>query len=100
MTPSPLRRFGIDHLAGGIGPRLRQEFLGNAELGMASGTGGMIVNMPDQIGARYYEGSFRDGWPEGTVMVEEPGRNPRIREFRNGFDVGKGDERQLQLLEF
>ena len=76
------------------------EFLGNAELGMASGVGGMIVNYPGRIGAEYFEGSFRNGWPEGVVLFEEPGAKPRIREFRDGFDVGRGDERALQLLEF
>jgi hypothetical protein len=76
------------------------EFLGMADAGMASGTGGMIVRKANQPGTVYYEGSFRNGLPDGEVRVEEPGKMPRIREFRAGVDVGKGDEGQLRLLEF
>ena len=71
-----------------------------AERGLASGTGGMIVRTSDQVGPVYHEGSFNAGLPDGIVRVEEPGKKPRIREFRAGTDVGKGDERQLQVLEF
>jgi hypothetical protein len=60
----------------------------------------MIVRKANQVGAVYQEGSFRNGLPDGVVRVEEPGKMPRIREFRDGVDVGKGDERQLRLLEF
>ena len=76
------------------------EFLGMAERGAASGTGGMIVRKIGQIGTVYHEGSFQQGLPNGVVRVEEPGKRPRVREFRNGMDVGKGDERQLRTLEF
>ena len=76
------------------------EFLGTAKAGLASGTGGMIVRKSNQIGAVYHEGTFREGLPDGVVRVEEPGAKPRIREFRAGLDVGKGDEKQLQLLVF
>ncbi len=76
------------------------EFLGTAKAGMASGTGGMIVWKSNQIGAVYHEGTFREGLPDGVVRVEKPGGKPRVREFRAGLDVGKGDENQLQLLVF
>ncbi len=76
------------------------EFLGTAEAGMASGTGGMIVRKSNGIGSVYHEGSFREGLPDGIVRVEEPGKKPRIREFRAGSDVGKGDGSQLQALVF
>lgn len=76
------------------------EFLGLARDGMASGTGGMIMRRTNQIGAVYHEGSFIRGLPDGIVRVEEPGKKPRIREFRAGTDVGRGDESQLMLLEF
>jgi len=76
------------------------EFLGTAKAGLASGTGGMIVRKSNQIGTVYHEGTFREGLPDGVVRVEEPGAKPRIREFRAGLDVGKGDEKQLQLLVF
>jgi hypothetical protein len=76
------------------------EFLGTAEAGFASGTGGMIVRNTNEIGAVYHEGTFRNGLPDGVVLLEEPGKKPRIREFRAGLDVGKGDESQLKRLVF
>jgi hypothetical protein len=76
------------------------EYLGTAKKGMASGTGGMIVRASNRIGVIYYEGSFSNGLPDGTVKIEEPGRRSRIREFRAGRDVGKGDTSVLQTLAF
>jgi hypothetical protein len=76
------------------------EYLGMARDGVASGVGGMIVRSADKIGAVYYEGSFNNGLPEGTVMIEEAGQRPRIREFRAGRDVGKGSANELQRLAF
>jgi len=76
------------------------EYLGTAQDGMASGTGGMIVRAANRIGATYYEGNFRNGLPDGTVKIEEPGRKSRVREFRAGLDVGKGNASELQSLAF
>lgn len=76
------------------------EFLGMAQDGLASGTGGMIVHKSNEIGAVYHEGTFREGLPDGVVRVEVPGGKPRVREFRAGLDVGRGDVNQLQLLKF
>ena len=76
------------------------EYLGTAEAGLASGTGGMIVWNTNEIGATYYEGMFREGLPNGVVRVEIPGGKPRIREFRAGLDVGRGDENGLEMLDF
>ena len=76
------------------------EFLGMAEAGFASGVGGMIVRRSNKVGAVYHEGTFREGLPDGVVLVEEPGKKPRVREFRAGSDVGKGDESKLQTLVF
>ncbi len=76
------------------------EYLGTAQDGMASGTGGMIVRAANRIGATYYEGNFRNGLPDGTVKIEEPGRKSRVREFRAGRDVGKGNASELQSLAF
>ena len=76
------------------------EYLGIAQDGMASGTGGMIVREANKIGAVYYEGSFSNGLPDGTVRIDEPGRKSRIREFRAGLDVGKGNASELQSLVF
>ena len=76
------------------------EFLGTAEGGLASGTGGMIFRKSNDSGAIYHEGSFLHGLPDGVVRVERPGRKPQIREFRAGSDVGKGDESRLKTLAF
>ena len=76
------------------------EFVGTAEAGLASGTGAMIVRSPDETGAIYYEGDFSQGVPDGVVLVEEPGRKPRVRKFRAGADAGSADADQLQPLRF
>jgi len=76
------------------------EFLGTAKDGMPSGTGGMISHYAGETGSFYFEGSFREGLPDGVVMVEEPGGRPRVREFRAGKDVGNGAAEQLQPLTF
>jgi hypothetical protein len=76
------------------------EYLGTARNGMASGTGGMIVRVANRIGVIYYEGNFKNGLPDGTVKIEEPGRKSRVREFRAGLDVGKGNTGELQSLVF
>ncbi|MFC1720611.1 hypothetical protein ACFL00_05735 [Pseudomonadota bacterium] len=76
------------------------EFLGTAKDGMPSGTGGMISHHADETGSFYFEGSFKEGLPDGVVMVEEPGGRPRIREFRAGKDVGNGAAEQLRPLTF
>jgi len=76
------------------------EFLGYTEDGLASGSGGMIVNRRGQLGATYYEGTFRKGLPDGTVRVEKPGVSPALRAYRAGQDAGKGNPRKLQKLSF
>jgi hypothetical protein len=76
------------------------EYVGSVESGLASGTGAMIFRSPREIGAIYYEGDFRQGLPDGVVRVEEPGRKPRIREFRAGSDSGAAEESRLQRLRF
>jgi hypothetical protein len=76
------------------------EYLGSAAGGMPSGTGGMITRNSRQVGALYFEGSFKQGLPNGVVQVEAPGGRPRIREFRAGKDVGSGAADKLQQLTF
>ncbi len=76
------------------------EYVGSAESGRASGTGAMIYRSPLEIGAIYYEGSFSEGLPDGVVLVEQPGRKPRVRKFRAGVDRGTGDPEALQRLRF
>ncbi len=76
------------------------EFLGYTEAGLASGSGGMIINRSGQFGATYYEGTFSNGLPNGMVRVEKPGATPSLREFRAGKDVGKGQAGQLKKLSF
>jgi len=76
------------------------EYIGETRKGRASGAGGMIVQRRGQVGATYYEGDFKDGLPDGVVLVEEPGQMPRTRLFKEGIDIGKGDTAQLQSISF
>jgi hypothetical protein len=76
------------------------EYLGSADSGLASGTGAMIFSASNEPGAIYYEGDFDDGWPDGVVWLEEPGRKPAVRLFRAGKDRGSADPEQLQRLVF
>jgi hypothetical protein len=76
------------------------EYLGSAKNGRASGTGAMIARNGNDAGALYFEGSFNDGLPDGVLRIEEPGRKPRVREFRAGKDVGNGAQEELQSLVF
>jgi hypothetical protein len=76
------------------------EFVGTAKAGKASGIGSMIVWNSNRVGAIYYEGQFNQGVPDGVLLLEEPGKRPRIREFRAGIDVGSGNAERLQRLNF
>lgn len=76
------------------------EFIGETEKGLASGSGGMIIQRHGQVGATYYEGGFKNGLPDGVVRIEEPGQLPRTRLYRAGTDIGKGDANRLQSLNF
>ena len=103
------RWYGLcqDGLASGRGYRLIMsnrgdmlEFIGDAESGLASGSGGMIVQRKGQLGATYYEGGFRKGVPDGVVRVEQPGELPKLRQYKSGTDVGKGNASKLKTLNF
>ena len=74
--------------------------MGEAKSGQASGTGAMIFRSPDDLGAIYYEGSFREGQPHGVVLVEEPGRKPVVREFQAGKSRGSADPETLERVRF
>jgi len=76
------------------------EFIGDTQNGLASGFGGMIIQRRGKVGARYYEGAFKNGVPDGVVRIEAPGQVPKTRLFREGTDIGKGDEKRLQSLNF
>ena len=76
------------------------EFIGDTRKGRASGSGGMIIQRYQQIGATYYEGGFKDGLPDGVVRVEKAGETPKLRQFRAGVDIGKGNASGLQSLDF
>ena len=76
------------------------EFIGDTQKGMASGSGGMIIQRNGQIGATYYEGGFKNGLPDGVVRVESAGQPPRLRQYKAGSDVGKGNAASLTSLNF
>ena len=76
------------------------EFIGDAKKGLASGSGGMIIHRTGQLGATYYEGAFKSGLPDGVVLVEKAGEQPKLRQYRAGADVGKGSAANLQSLSF
>ena len=76
------------------------EYLGSAEEGVAEGHGAMIFRSPGEAGAVFYEGEFADGRPHGVVRVEQAGRKPRLRMFREGVDRGAADGDQWQPVEF
>jgi hypothetical protein len=76
------------------------EYVGTAESGQANGAGAMIIREPGEVGATYFEGSFSQGLPDGVVLVEVPGRKPRVRMFRAGVDKGSADADQLQKVRF
>ena len=76
------------------------EYLGQAKSGLADGVGGMIARYDGQPGAYYFEGTFRDGVPDGMLRVEEPGSKVRVREFRTGKDAGAGAAGNVQRLVF
>ena len=76
------------------------EFIGDANNGTASGSGGMIVQRSGQVGATYYEGGFKNGVPDGVVRIENAGQLPKLRTYEAGRDVGKGNAAGLQTLNF
>ncbi len=76
------------------------EFIGDAQDGLASGSGGMIIQRNGQVSATYYEGGFKNGLPDGVVRVEKAGQAPKLRLFKAGSDVGKGNADKLRSLNF
>jgi hypothetical protein len=76
------------------------EFVGFASKGLAAGMGAMILRDASDSGAVYFEGHFSDGLPDGIVLVEEPGREPRVRNYRAGRDAGAADLDDLQRVRF
>jgi hypothetical protein len=60
----------------------------------------MIARYRGQPGAYYFEGTFRNGVPDGVLRVEEPGGKVRAREFRAGKDAGAGPAGNVQRLVF
>ncbi|MBT8072147.1 MAG: hypothetical protein HKP21_00405 [Xanthomonadales bacterium] len=76
------------------------EFIGEADKGFAAGSGGMIIQPNGQLGATYFEGSFKQSLPDGVVRVENAGQQPRLRQYQAGVDVGRGNANRLQNLDF
>ncbi|MGK2926809.1 MAG: hypothetical protein ACSLE2_14430 [Lysobacterales bacterium] len=76
------------------------EYLGAAADGRADGSGAMILRTPGEAGAVLFEGGFSEGLPDGVVKVEEPGRKPRVREYRAGKDRGAASADDLPRPRF
>jgi len=76
------------------------EYVGTVESGQASGAGAMIIRSASETGATYFEGGFNQGLPDGVVLVEVPGRKPRVRRFRAGVDAGSADADELLPVRF
>ena len=67
------------------------EYVGEAAQGYAAGVGAMILRNGSGGGARYFEGEFRQGLPDGSVRLELPGQAVRWRRFVGGEDQGRAD---------
>ena len=76
------------------------EYLGMADSGRPSGTGGMIARYARETGSFYFEGDFAGGLPDGVLRIEQPGQKPRLREFRAGKEVGSASEADWNSLTF
>jgi hypothetical protein len=60
----------------------------------------MIVRAPGAAGAVFFEGGFSQGLPDGVVKIEEPGRQPRVRQFQAGKDRGAASAEDLPRIRF
>jgi hypothetical protein len=76
------------------------EYVGFAQEGAAFGAGAMLVKLRDELAAIYFEGEFRNGVPDGVLRVEQAGEPPRLRQFRDGQDVGRGDPERFAEVAF
>lgn len=76
------------------------EYLGDAQSGVASGIGAMIVQEAGQTGLVYYEGEFSKGLPDGVAEIEKAGEKASLRKFRAGIEIGKATESQWKKLKF
>lgn len=74
------------------------EYVGQAAAGLADGAGFMIRRANGA--AQAIEGGFAAGRAHGVVRIEEAGAPPRLREYRAGQDVGRGDAGRLQTVAF
>ena len=73
------------------------EYLGESADGLASGQGAMIVR---REAPEFFEGAFGQGRPDGVVRVERPGAEPRLRRYRAGQDIGRGEPERWTPLSF
>jgi hypothetical protein len=96
-----------DGLAGGEGYGLAittegasVEYLGQAADGQPEGIGAMLIRKPEVVGGRYLEGRFHGGVPDGLVRLIQVDAPARVREFKAGNDVGRGNEGRWKGLAF
>ena len=73
------------------------EYMGSSRAGLANGQGAMLVHRGN---TEFYEGGFAAGFPNGMVRVERPGATPRLRRYREGDDVGRGDAESWKPLNY
>lgn len=73
------------------------EYLGQSSQGLASGNGAMVVHRDN---TEFLEGDFEQGVPNGVVLVERPGAAPRLRNYRNGEDSGRGDSNDWKPVSY
>jgi hypothetical protein len=76
------------------GGRASLEYVGEAAAGWPEGAGRMVYRDGKVSGTTYLEGYFLNGWPEGVLRVEQAGQSSRLREYREGRDVGRGNPSQ------
>lgn len=73
------------------------EYLGQSESGQANGNGALLTH---KQATEFLEGGFVNGAPDGIVRVERPGTPARLRRYRDGTDVGRGDAADWQPLNY
>lgn len=70
------------------------EYFGDARTGLAEGQGAMVSPGAASSSPMLFEGEFKKGLPDGVLRVSEVGKSPRIRNFNQGVEAGRADDKQ------